>query len=95
VVGEFDLDCAVLEEFGGSFASLIASEPTKVDRVAGEFDLEASLQSAEGDFSALRGDRQRRRAAQIEVSAIPEVGLDDPPAADQAAVGWAFTPRLP
>jgi hypothetical protein len=35
---------------------------------------------------ALLGHRQRRRAAQIEVSAVPDVGLDDPPAADQSAV---------
>jgi hypothetical protein len=34
-------------------------------------------------FAALRGDRQPRRAAEIEVSPVPEVGLDDPPAADQ------------
>ena len=32
-----------------------------------------------------------RRAAQIEMNSIPEIGLDDPPAADQsAAVGRGF-----
>jgi hypothetical protein len=91
VVGELDLDCSVVEEFCGSFAfeliSFIASGPTEADRVAGVFNFEAGLPSTEGNFSALRGDRQRRRTAQIEVSAIPNVGLDDPPAADQAAVG--------
>ena len=50
------------------------------------FDFEAGLQGAEGDFAALRGDRQPRRAAEIEVSPVPEVGLHDPPAADQSAV---------
>jgi len=58
----------------------------ETDRVAGVFDFEAGLQGAEGDFAALRGDRQRRRAAQIEVSPVPEVGLYDPPAADQSAI---------
>jgi hypothetical protein len=48
------------------------------------------LESAEGDFAASGGDRERRRTAQIEVSAIPEIGLDDPPAIDQAAVARSF-----
>jgi hypothetical protein len=91
VVGELDLDCAVVEEFGGSFAldlvAFFASVPAKADRVAGLFDLEDGLESAESDFAAPRGDRQGRRTAEIEVSAIPEIGFDDPPAADQAAVG--------
>jgi hypothetical protein len=47
VVGELDLDCAVVEEFGGSFAfdlvAVVASGPTKADRVAGVFDFEAGL----------------------------------------------------
>ena len=91
VVGEFDLDRAVVEEFGGSFASdlvaFVASGPAEADRVAGVFDIETSLHGSKGDFAALRGDGQRRRTAEVEVIAIPKVGLDDPPAADQAAVG--------
>jgi hypothetical protein len=50
VVGELDLDCAVVKEFGGSFAHLItffASVPAKADRVAGVFDLKDSLERAE------------------------------------------------
>src|SRR5271156_1955265 len=54
-----------------------ASGPAKPDRVARVFDFETGLQGAEGDFAALRGDRQCRRAAKIEISAIPEVGLDE------------------
>ena len=50
MVGEFDLDCAVVEKFGGSFALdlvvFLASGPTKADRIAGVFDLEAGLQGA-------------------------------------------------
>jgi hypothetical protein len=89
-VGELDLDRAVFEEFGRSFAvdlvAFLASGPVEADRIARVFDLEAGLQGAEGDFAALRGDRQGRWAAEVEVSAVPEVGFDDPPAADQAAV---------
>jgi hypothetical protein len=88
------LDCAVLEEFGGSFAfdlvSVVASDLTEADRVTGIFDFEAGLQSAEGDFAASGDDRERSRTAQIKVSAIPEIGLDDPPATDQAAVARSF-----
>jgi hypothetical protein len=58
VIGELDLDCSVIEEFGGSFAldlvPFFASVPAKADRVAGVFDLEGGLESAEGDFAALR-----------------------------------------
>jgi hypothetical protein len=60
-VVELDLEGAVIEEFGGSFAldliALVASGPAEANRVAGVFDLKAGLQSAEGDFAALRGDR--------------------------------------
>jgi hypothetical protein len=51
VVGELDLDCSVVEEFGGSFAldlvAFFTSVPAKGDRVAGVFDLEDGLESAE------------------------------------------------
>src|SRR5258708_25718571 len=89
-VFEVDLDGAVVEKFGGSFAidlvAFLAAGPVKANRVAGVFDFEAGLQGAEGDFAALRGDRQPRPAAEIEVSPVPEVVLDDPPAAAQSAV---------
>jgi len=48
---ELDLEGAVVEKFRGSFA---------IDLVA---FLAAGLESAEGDFAALRGDRQRRGEA--------------------------------
>jgi len=86
VVKEFDLDRAVVEEFGGSFALDFVPFPVKTDRGAGVFDFETGLQGAKGDVAALGRDRQRRRAGEIEVSTIPEVSLDDPPAADQSAV---------
>ena len=94
MVGELDLEGAVVEKFGGSFSldliAFLASGPVETERVAGVFDFEGALQGAEGDLAALRSDYQRRRAAQIEMSSIPEIGLDDPPAADQSAVGRGF-----
>jgi hypothetical protein len=51
------------------------------------FDVEAGLERAEGDFAAaMVGDRDRRGPAEVEISLIPDVGLDDPPAADELAV---------
>ena len=51
-------------------------------------DVEPGLERAEGDFAAtVVGDRDRRRPAQVEMIAVPDVGLDDPPAADELAIG--------
>jgi len=90
VVGELDLDRAVVEEFGGPFAidlvAFVASDPMKADRVACVFDFVTGLRGAKGDFASLCSDRQPRRPAEIEVSPVPEVDLDDPPTADQSAV---------
>ena len=56
-VFELDLEGAVVEKFGGSFAidlvAFLAARPVKANRVAGIFDFEADLQGAEGDFAAL------------------------------------------
>jgi len=42
------------------------------------------LQRAEGDFAApVRSNDYRRWPAEIEILAIPDVGLDDRPAADE------------
>jgi hypothetical protein len=44
------------------------------------FDVEAGLESAAGDFAAtVVGDRDHRRPTEVEMIAIPNVGLDDPP----------------
>ena len=59
-------------------------KPTEIPAV---FDVEAGLQRAEGDFAAsVRSNEDRRRTAEVEILAIPDVGLDDPPAADELAV---------
>jgi hypothetical protein len=93
-VCELDLESAVVEEFGGPFAlnlvAFLAAGPVKANRVPGIFDFQAGLQGAEGDFATMVGDRDRRCPTEIEMIAIPDVGLDDPPAADQSAVRWGL-----
>jgi hypothetical protein len=44
------------------------------------------LQSAEGDFAVpVRSNDDCCRSAEVEMLAIPDIGLDDPPAADEFA----------
>jgi hypothetical protein len=51
------------------------------------FDVEGGLERTEGDFAAaMFGVRDRRRSSEVEILAIPDVGFDDPPAADELAV---------
>jgi hypothetical protein len=51
------------------------------DRGAGVFDVETGLEGVESDFAAaMRGDRHCRWTGKVEVIAIPDIGLDDPPA---------------
>jgi len=48
---------------------------------------ETGLQHAEGNFAApVRSNKDRRWAAKVEILVVPNVGLDDPPAADEFAV---------
>ena len=65
------------------------SFPREPDRRPAVFDVEAGLESAEGDFAAtVVGDRDGRWPTEVEMIAIPNVGLDDPPTADECAVRW-------
>jgi hypothetical protein len=43
------------------------------------------VHSAEGDFAVAVGPDGHHGLDQVEVGAIPQVGLDDPPAADEPA----------
>jgi hypothetical protein len=70
VIGELDLDRAVVEQFGragaGDFVHFVEAFPFEADRRPAIFDIEAGLQSAEGDFAAAAAvvvDRDRRRSA--------------------------------
>ena len=99
-VSVFELDLEVPSSKVRLFLTIdlvafLAAGPVEADRVAGVFDFEAGLQAPKAISPPLRGDRQRRGAAEIEVSPVPEVGLDDPPATDQSAVRRAFTRRPP
>jgi hypothetical protein len=59
VVGELDLDGAVVEKFrralAMNFVHFVETFPGEADRAAAVFDIEAGLQGAEGDFAARRG----------------------------------------
>src|SRR5271157_5552859 len=90
-VGEFDLDRAVVVEFGravaGNLVRFVRSFPGEPDRIVAVFDVETRMERAEGYFApTVVADRHRRRPAEVEIGAIPNVGLEDPPAADELAV---------
>ena len=60
------------------------------------FDVEAGLKRAEGDFAAaMVGDRERRGPTEVEMIAIPDVGLNDPPTADERQFAGALMPASP
>ena len=91
MIDEFNLDGAVVEQFGGTvardFVHFVEPLPREPDRRPTVFDVEADLESAEGDFAVtVVGDRDRRRPTEVEMIAIPNVGLDDPPPSDELAV---------
>jgi hypothetical protein len=93
VTGEFDLDGAVVEQFGGTvagdFVHFVEALPSEADRQPAVVDVEAGLESADGDFAAtVVGDRDGRWPTEVEMIAIPNVGLDDPLTADELAVRW-------
>jgi hypothetical protein len=76
VIGEFDLDGAVVKQFGGAVAGdlvyFVEPVPGEADRRPAVFDIEPGLQRAEGDFAAsLVGDRDRRRFAEVEINRDP------------------------
>src|SRR5271166_802008 len=90
-VGEFDLDRAVVVEFGravaGNLVRFVRSFPGEPDRIVAVFDVETRMERAEGYFApTVVADRHRRRPAEVEIGAIPNVGLEDPPAAHELAV---------
>ena len=76
-----------MEQFGravpANFVHFLGAFPSEPDGVAAVFDIEARLERPEGDFAmAVVVNRYRRWSAEIEISAIPDIGFDDPPAGD-------------
>lgn len=87
---ELDLQRAVVEEFCGArapdFVHFVAALPVEGDVGISIGDVEAGLERSEGDLAMPIGaDVEHGRPAEVEVAAIPELGRDDPPAADQPA----------
>lgn len=93
MVLELDLQRAVVEEFGGPRAPdmvhFVETLPFEGDVEASIGELEARLERTEGDLAAAVGcDDQRGGLDQVEMVALPDVGLDDPPPADQPTAHW-------
>ena len=91
MVGEGDLDGAVVVEFGGAgtsdFVAFVEAGPGEEDHRAAVFELEAGLHGAVGDLAmAVGADGHGGGDDQVEVVTIPQVGLDEPAAADEPAV---------
>ena len=60
--------------------------PVEGDVVVSVGEVEARLQGAEGDLAVpVRADVEPRRTAEVEMAALPKIGRDDPPAADDPA----------
>ena len=96
MIGEGDLDRAIIKQFGvavaGDLVDIVKSGPLEVDQVLAVAEIEARLQRAESDFTmALGSDRNRCRLDQVEMVAIPQIGLDDPPAPIRRQLNAALT----
>lgn len=94
MVSELDLEGAVVEKLGrtGAFdvVRLVEAFPCKERHGAAVFEVEAGLHGAEPDLAAAIGaDGDRGGPDQVEMIAISQIGLDNPPAADDLAVGWS------
>ena len=91
MVGELDFERAVVLEFGrsgsGDLVSLVEAGPGEEDQRPGVFEVEAGLHGCEGDLAVAVGlDDDHGRLGQVEMVAVPYIGLDDPPPADQLTV---------
>ena len=91
VVGELDLEGAVVLTLGGAGAAhlvhLVKALPGEEYQGATVLEVEACLHGTEGDLAESVGlDAQHGEFDQVQVVAVPDVGLDDPLAADQLAV---------
>lgn len=73
-------------QFGrcGDLVAFVETAPTEEDDGTGVFEFAAGGDTAEGERRpAVAGDLEIGRLDKIEVVAIPQIGFDDPPAADQ------------
>src|SRR6516164_2396361 len=90
VEGQLDFDGAVILQLGRSvstnFVSLVKAAPAEKHDAAAIFEFARSIDGAENKFGpAVIGDLEIGRFDEIEVVAIPQIGLDDPPPANQLA----------
>jgi hypothetical protein len=97
VVCELDLKGAVFKHFDRTGASdvvhLVEAFPGEEHHGAAVFEVETGLHGTEDDLApAIGADGERGGSDQVEMGAIPYIGLDDPPAADDLLVGHLDLP---
>ena len=78
----------VVFEFGRSGAAdlvaFVETRPIEENDAAAALEFQGGVDGAEGELaSSVPGKGYLGRLDQIEIVAIPEIGLDDPPPADQ------------
>lgn len=75
------------EPIAGDLVHLVEAGPCEEDHGRAVGEVEAGLHRPEGDLALVVGaDDDDGRRDQVEIVAIPQIGLDDPPTADQLAV---------
>ena len=94
IEGQLNLERAVVLQFGGSVAAdriaLVKAAPVKKDNAPAVFKLGGGVDCAKAKLGpAPSTDLQIGGSGEIEIVAIPQIGGDDPPAADDFATGWA------
>lgn len=93
MVGEFDLERAVVEQFGRAGAAdlvyLVEPDPGEEYHGPAIFEVEPGLQRAEGTFAmAIVLNDDAGRAAEVEMVTVPSVRLGGPPVPDKLAIHW-------
>lgn len=71
----------------GDFIYFVEADPCESDQGRSVFEVEGRLHCAEGVFAtSVDADDDLRLPAEVEIVAIPEVGLDDPPSPSVSAI---------
>src|SRR5262249_4929496 len=93
IEGQLDFDGAIVLQFGrsvaGDLVSLVEPAPSEEDDAAAVSEFHGGIDDAEGELTAsVLAELEVSRFDEVEVVAIPEVRLEDPPPADQLAASW-------
>ncbi len=91
MIGESDLDGAVIEQLGmavtGDLVHFVESGPREEDHGRAVAEIQGRLHGAEGDFAMVGGtDGDYGGTNEVEIGMIPQISLDDAPSANQLAI---------